>query len=146
MLLVIKEFDKSKINEIMQIWYETNVEAHSFIPKEYWSNNYEAVKAILPSADVLIYEEEAVKGFIGITDNYYIAGLFVAKTFQGCGIGGLLLDECKRRYSRLELDVYTKNPRSVAFYEKNGFTIEQEKVNTDIEEKEYHMLWSIKGQ
>ena len=114
----------------MRIWYETNVDAHSFIPEEYWSNNYDAVKAVLPSADVLIYEEEAVKGFIGITDNYYIAGLFVAKQFQGCGIGGLLLDECKRRYSRLELDVYVKNVKSVAFYKKHGFVIKQDKVNT----------------
>jgi len=139
------ESDVSKVNCIMKIWLETNIDAHNFIPKEYWVSNYEAVKNALYSAQILMYEQDIIKGFIGITDSFYIAGLFVAKDFQRCGIGSLLIEECKRRYSCLELDVYVNNTGSVAFYKHHGFAIEHEKENDDTKEKEYHMSWNTKN-
>jgi len=75
---MVKEFDICKIDEVMQIWLDTNIAAHDFIPKEYWTDNYEIVKTMLPNADILIYEEDEIKGFIGIVDKTYIAGLLRA--------------------------------------------------------------------
>jgi len=140
---MVKEFDICKIDEIMQIWLDTNIAAHDFIPKKYWTDNYEIVKTMLPTAEILIYEEEEIKGFIGIVDKTYIAGLFVSKKFQGCGIGTKLIGACKNRYPILTLDVYVKNDKAITFYSNHGFRIKEEKENSDTKEVEYTMQWTV---
>ena len=40
--------EEKDISDVLQIWLETNIKAHSFIDKEYWTGNYEMVKQILP--------------------------------------------------------------------------------------------------
>ena len=140
---MVKEFDICKIDEVMQIWLDTNIAAHDFIPKEYWTDNYEIVKTMLPNADILIYEEDEIKGFIGIVDKTYIAGLFISKKFQGCGIGTKLIEVCKNRYPILMLDVYVKNDKAVTFYSNHGFRIKEEKENSDTKEVEYTMQWTV---
>jgi len=86
---MIKEFDISKIDKIMKIWIEENINAHHFISKDYWQANYDYVKAALPHATVFVYEDgDEIKGFIGIVENSYITGLFVSQKYQSQGIGG----------------------------------------------------------
>ncbi len=136
---MVKEFDLCKLNEVMQIWLYTNIDAHSFIPKDYWTGNYDLVKKILPCSEILVCEEEAIYGFIGITDKSYIAGLYVLKEFQRRGYGAELLEECKKRYSILTLDVYAKNTQAINFYKKHGFKLTDVKDNTDTKEVGYTM-------
>ena len=45
---MIRKFEKNDINPVMQIWKNENIKAHKFISKEYWKNNYNYVKEILP--------------------------------------------------------------------------------------------------
>ena len=137
-----RESDMAKVDRIMEIWLETNIDAHHFVSKEYWLNNYEAVRDALFDAQILTYEQDRIEGFAGITDKSYIAGLFVAKQLQRHGVGSLLIEECKRRSQHLELGVYVKNTGSVAFYEKHGFTVKHEKENDATHEQEYHMSWT----
>ena len=141
---MIKEFDISKIDNIMRIWIEENTKAHDFISKDYWEKNYDYVKKVLPDATVFVYEDnDEIKGFIGIVENSYIAGLFVSYKYQSNGIGEELLKRCKQEYSILKLNVYAKNIKAVNFYKKHGFKIEQEKENIDTKEVEYSMVWKI---
>ena len=141
---MIKEFDQSKIDHIMKIWLEENIKAHDFIPKDYWENNYEYVKKVLPDATVFVYEENnEIKGFIGIIEDLYIAGLFVSNKYQSKGIGEKLLNVCKKEYPTLKLDVYAKNLKAVNFYIKHGFKINQEKIDDETQEVEYSMIWRI---
>ena len=86
---MIRKMEEKDISDVLQIWLETNIKAHSFIDKEYWIGNYEMVKQILPEAEVYVYEDEKngrIAGFIGINDQY-IEGLFVKETVQSNGIG-----------------------------------------------------------
>lgn len=139
---MIKELDTSKIDDVMKIWLETNISAHDFISKEYWESNYDLVKKALPEATVFIYEEgDEIRGFIGIIEEAYIAGLFVSNQYQNEGIGSELLKKCKKDYSILSLDVYAKNIKAVNFYTKHGFKIKKEKENDETNEKEYSMIW-----
>ena len=46
--------EEKDISDVLQIWLETNIKAHSFIDKEYWTGNYEMVKQILPEAEVYL--------------------------------------------------------------------------------------------
>lgn len=141
---MIKELEISKIDHVMKIWLEVNISAHEFILEDYWKSNYDYVKNILPEARVLVYEDNGeIKGFIGIIENSYIAGLFVSTQYQNEGIGSKLLEKCKEEYSNLRLDVYAKNLKAINFYKKHGFEIEKQKENNDTKEIEYSMIWKF---
>jgi ribosomal protein S18 acetylase RimI-like enzyme len=140
---MIKKLEESKIDNIMKIWLETNISAHDFISKDYWKQNYDFVKKVLPEANIFVYEEDGeIKGFIGILEESYIAGLFILNKYQNEGIGSKLLEKCKEDYSILSLDVYAKNLKAIKFYKKHGFKIEKEKENDDTKEIEYSMRWN----
>lgn len=142
---MIKKFDLIKLDEVMFIWLDTNIDAHNFIPKEYWPENFDMVKEMLPSAEIYIYEKSnIIKGFIGIVEQIYIAGLFVRKEHQKEGIRTKLINYCKSKYPYLILDVFVKNKKAVNFYIKNDFIIQQEHINKDTKELEYTMSFSNK--
>lgn len=135
--------EEKDISDVLQIWLETNIEAHNFIEKEYWTGNYEMVKQILPEAEVYVYEDEKngqIVGFIGM-NNQYVEGLFVKETAQSRGIGKQLLDHAKSRKTELRLGVYQKNMRAVRFYLRENFLIQAEQMDEDTNETEYIMGW-----
>lgn len=142
---MIKNFNLSKLDTVMKIWIDTNIDAHNFIQKEYWINNYELVKQMLPTADIYIFEENnVIKAFIGVIEGNYIAGLFVKKEYQGEGIGQKLIDYCKSKYLHLKLDVFIKNKNAVNFYYKNGFKVLDEHFSEETKEIEYTMSFGNK--
>lgn len=140
---MIKEFKIDYLDEVMKIWLETNIIAHYFIEKEYWINNFDLVKELLPDAKVYIFQEDnIIKGFIGIIEEGYIAGLFVKSEYQREGIGKALIEYIKPKYKQLTLDVYAKNKNAINFYCKNNFKVVNEKKNEDTKELEYEMIFS----
>ena len=141
---MVTQLTTSKLKAVMEIWLETNIEAHSFIPKEFWLSNFKMVKEVLPQAEVYVFEEDKIiKGFIGIVDKSYIAGLFVKREYQEQGIGHELLDFCKGKYKNLSLDVFVKNEKAIKFYIKNDFKIFGKKMNEDTCEEEYFMTYRV---
>ena len=138
---MIRKFEKSDINDVMQIWKNENIKAHQFISKEYWENNYSYVKEILPNAEIYVYViEKNIVGFIGLDQNY-IEGIFIDKNNQYKGIGTLLLNRVKENRNTLILSVYKKNINAIKFYKKNGFVITNEKIDEKTNEIEYTMTW-----
>ena len=140
---MIRKMEEKDIPDVLQIWLETNIRAHNFIEKEYWTGNYEMVKQILPEAEVYVYEDEKngqIAGFIGM-NNQYVEGLFVKESAQSRGIGKQLLDHAKSRKTELRLGVYQKNMRAVRFYLRENFLIQAEQVDEDTNETEYIMGW-----
>lgn len=140
---MIRKMEKSDTEKAMEIWLDTNIHAHSFIPEKYWEGNFQAVAEMLPQAEVFLYEEEASKemlGFIGL-DGGYIAGLFVRGAAQSRGIGKQLLDFVKERKGRLTLSVYQKNTRAIRFYQREGFLIQRTGTDENTGETEYAMMW-----
>ena len=49
---MVRNFEEHDLPSMMNIWLETNIKAHDFIPKEFWIDNYEMVKEILPKAEL----------------------------------------------------------------------------------------------
>lgn len=140
---MIRKMEEKDISDVLQIWLETNIRAHNFIEKEYWTGNYEMVKQILPEAEVYVYEDEKngqIAGFIGM-NNQYVEGLFVKESAQSRGIGKQLLDHAKSRKTELRLGVYQKNVRAMRFYLRENFLIQTEEMDEDTNEKEYIMGW-----
>ena len=128
---MIRKFEKNDINPVMQIWKNENIKAHKFISKEYWKNNYNYVKEILPNAEIYVYVlKENIVGFIGINENY-IEGIFIDTNNQCKGIGTSLLNKVKENRDNLTLSVYKKNINAINFYKKNDFIITSENIDED---------------
>ncbi|WP_321428716.1 N-acetyltransferase [uncultured Methanolobus sp.] len=141
---MIKEFENSEIDSIMDIWLKTTIDAHYFIPEYYWTERYNVVKEeYLPGSTTFVYKEHGtVKGFISVLDNSFIGALFVLEAQQRKGIGRKLLDYCKSFYPEMELAVYADNKPAIDFYTKNGFVIKKEQNNEDSGFVEYIMYFN----
>lgn len=132
----------------MQIWLQANLDAHAFIPASFWEAHFEMVRDLLPQAELYVHEDAGTRqidGFIGLTENH-IEGIFVVKSARSKGIGKALLDYAKSRKPRLDLSVYQKNERALAFYQREQFTVQSEGIDEDTSEAEIQMLWTRQAQ
>ena len=101
---MIRELQKDDINKVADIWLDTNIKAHDFIPAQYWKSNFESVKKALSYAEVYVYEYDTeIQGFIGLNDEY-IEGIFVSGEMQSKGIGKILLNYAKNKKHKLLLN------------------------------------------
>lgn len=140
---MIRKLKKDDISKVMQIWLDTNVKAHKFISENYWRDNFETVKKMLPQSELYVYEDDnknEILGFIGI-NHKYIEGIFVCAEMQSKGIGRQLLAYVKDIRRDLTLSVYQKNERAIKFYEREDFMIQSENTDKNTGEKEYFMVW-----
>lgn len=112
---MIRELQRDDINKVSDIWLDTNIKAHNFIPAEYWRSNFKLVKEALSQAEVYVYEHDTeIQGFIGLSDEY-VEGIFVSGEMQSHGIGKILLNYAKDKRNKLFLNVYQKNVRAISF-------------------------------
>lgn len=138
---MIRDYKPKDIDRVMQLWLDTNRQAHHFIDSSYWQNNFEVVRQIVPLATIYVCEPDTdIVGFIGLQDNY-IAGIFVYSKVQSRGIGKQLLDYAKERHNKLILQVYQKNNRAIEFYQREGFTTIKTQIDTNTNETELVMGW-----
>jgi len=141
---MIRKLEKQDINEIMDIWLNTNILTHEFISEEYWNSNFESVKKEILNADNYVFEENSViEGFIGII-NGYIAGIFVRKDKQSKGIGKKLIEYCKSIHPELTLKVYQKNKKAIKFYHREKFETKERYIDEKNREIEILMSWRKK--
>lgn len=139
---MIRKLEEKDINEVMNIWLETNIKAHNFVPEQYWENNIENVKNEILKAEVYVYEKEKkIVGFVGIVKDY-VAGIFVTKDMQNNGIGKQLINKCKEKHNELTLEVYEKNKNAINFYKKEGFYIISQNIDDQTKEIELCMKWN----
>lgn len=138
-MLIDKQGICDNLEELTQIWLETNLQAHSFIEESYWRGNIAFVKQALPQATIYCIGQQPIQGFLGINDGL-IEGLFVRKEFQKSGIGKKLIEQAKKDFHTLSLYVYAKNKNAIAFYEHMGFTITQQGIDQQTGQKEYRMV------
>ena len=138
---MIRELQEADVNKVADIWLNTNIKAHSFIPAQYWKGNFELVKEQLLQAEVYIYEDnQQIQGFIGLNGEY-IEGIFASDEYQSQGIGARLLNCIKNNRDKLSLSVYQKNSRAISFYQREGFEMQCEALDEATGEKEYVMVW-----
>ena len=141
---MIRVLQKVDIERVVDIWLDTNLKAHYFIPGQYWKDNIDLVKEMLPQAEVYVYENDClIEGFIGLNDEY-IEGIFVRDEMQSQGIGKALLNYAKDKRSKLLLNVYQKNTRAISFYQREGFEIQYSGLDEATGEKDYVMAWQQK--
>ena len=141
---MIRELQRDDINKVSDIWLDTNIKAHNFIPAEYWRSNFKLVKEALSQAEVYVYEHDTeIQGFIGLNDEY-VEGIFVSGEMQSHGIGKILLNYAKDKRNKLFLNVYQKNVWAISFYQREGFEIQHSGLDEATGEKDYVMTWQQK--
>ena len=141
---MVRQYSDSDIDTVMQIWLDTNIQAHHFIPSDYWRTNCDMVRELLSHAEIYVHEDECAKqidGFIGLNDDY-IEGIFVKETMQSKGIGKQLLNHVKKVKPTLKLNVYQKNEKAIKFYLREKFNIRSENIDDNTGEKEFVMVWN----
>ena len=142
---MVRKLRNADVNKVADIWLDTNMKAHYFIPTQYWKSNFELVKELLLQATVYIYEDnQEIQGFIGLNDEY-IEGIFVSDEMQSQGIGKILLNYAKDKRNKLLLNVYQKNTRAISFYQREGFEVKNSGLDEATGEKEYVMAWQQKA-
>ena len=141
---MVRKLRNADVNKVADIWLDTNMKAHYFIPTQYWKSNFELVKELLLQATVYIYEDnQEIQGFIGLNDEY-IEGIFVSDEMQSQGIGKILLNYAKDKRNKLLLNVYQKNTQAISFYKRAGFEIQYSGLDESTGEKDYVMVWQQK--
>ncbi len=81
---MIRKLQEPDIDQVADVWLDTNLKAHDFIPAQYWKDNFESVKKMLLQSEVYVYENETthnIDGFLGLSAND-IAGIFVRSNVQ----------------------------------------------------------------
>ncbi|ADG39481.1 putative acetyltransferase (plasmid) [Leuconostoc kimchii IMSNU 11154] len=141
MITKLNSFSDRDLEQLAQIWLNGNLQAHSFIPAQYWKNQFVNIKKMLPEANIFLYRNnEIIIGFLGKLDGY-IAGLFVDMNYRKQGVGSRLINYLKQINDKLTLSVYVDNINAVNFYENKDFIIDSVGMDTETDSKEYRMTW-----
>jgi GNAT superfamily N-acetyltransferase len=140
----IKRAEKSQTYEILDLWLRSATHANPFIEDNFWEKHYDRVKSkyFTDSEDFVYMIDDKVVGFICITDENFIAGLFVDPDYQNRGIGTEMIEFAKTEYSLLHLNVYAKNRSMLNFSTHRGFLIDGAIRNPYNEQIQYTMIWN----
>lgn len=141
---MIRALRGDDVDTVMKIWLDGSVSAHSFIDPNYWRSQSECIRNVYlpaPNSKTVVYEQEAVKGFMSIVDDNYIGALFVDINSQGQGIGKRLIEYAQSQYSVLTLAVFLENKNAFNFYLNRGFKVVEEVEKDFPGHKEAHMKW-----
>ena len=76
--------------------------------------------------DILVYDDGVVKGFLHFGGDE-VRRLYVEPVLQGQGIGAALLEYAIREKQVERLWALEKNTRAIAFYQRHGFVVTEER-------------------
>lgn len=140
---MIRKFSPKDMDQIITIWLEASIKAHTFIGKEFWESKANDMRDIyIPASETFVFEEHGkITAFISLY-NQTIAAIFVLPSMQRKGFGKKLIAKAKQLYKNLTLTVYKDNLSSLEFYKKNGFEIVQEQIDSHTGHPELLMRFS----
>lgn len=76
---------------------------------------------------IYVYDDGIIRGFICI-EGEEIKKLYVDTFFQGHGIGARLIEFAIKNYNVKFLWALEKNTKAIAFYQRHGFKVTEDKV------------------
>lgn len=140
---MVRDFEKSDMEQVLDIWLQASIKAHDFIAKEFWESKLDDMRDVyIPSGETYVHEEEGViKGFVSLNGEH-LAALFVMPEHQGQGIGARLMRKVMSVRRNLQLTVYKENEKSVRFYQKCGFKIVREQQDQHTGCREFLMAFA----
>jgi len=139
----IKKLKRSQRYEVLDLWLRCTMLDNPFIEENFWQKHYDEVRDnYLINSDTYVYLiDGVVAGFMCITDENYIRGLFVDPKFRSNGIGAELVRYAKEIYSMLDVKIYMKSRSMVSFATHMGFVIDGASMHAETGEIQYNMIW-----
>ena len=115
---MIRAYHPQDLATVLSIWLQGNLDAHPFVPVDYWRKNYALTAQLLPQAEVYVAEVHGqVVGFLGLMEEL-VAGVFVDRAHRGAGLGSALLRQAQERRDRpvsythlIRVLLFSTNPR-----------------------------------
>lgn len=128
-ITTLQTVSPAQLDAIMAIWLVSNLEAHDFVPANYWQANFEAVKQLLSQAEITVAEVDGkIVGFAGMQQDY-LAGIFIEADYRNHGLGAQLLTHLQARHAVITLNVFDQNSRAKQFYQRHGFHLAQKQFD-----------------
>ncbi len=127
---MIRAFESSDMDDVLNIWLEASIGAHGFVGKEFWESRVDDMREIyIPDSETYIFSENGtIKGFFSLQADS-LAAMFVSPGVQGKGIGQQLMNKAKLLRKKMSLTVYRENEKSIRFYRKCGFEAVKERTD-----------------
>lgn len=143
--MLIRDFRDDDMDRVLDIWLRASQQAHAFIDADFWRQRLQAMRDVyLPAAASRVIETDGgVSGFYSLHDGT-LAALFVAPEYQGKGLGSHLLSDAKIHLPMLELAVSSANAGAVAFYQRHGFEVLEERADEHTGQREKRMGWTAR--
>jgi len=144
---MIRKYQNSDLENIMDIWYDAQTIAHPFLKKDFVDKvKVMMMDMFIPNSKTWVYEKgDTLVGFIAMMDNE-IGGLFICPDAQSKGIGTSLLKYMNNYYKTLEVEVFDENKIGKPFYLKQGFKPITEYVHKETQQKVLRMHYSFPVQ
>ena len=141
---MIRRYQVSDLDSVLDIWLAASIEAHDFVGPEFWRSKVDDMRKLyIPASEVFVCEHNSkVVGFYALHGKA-LAAIFVSPEAQGKGFGSELIEHAKRRRTHLDLTVYKENGKSVAFYKKRGFRELGEQTDAHTGRAELLMRWGL---
>ncbi|MBW4565387.1 MAG: GNAT family N-acetyltransferase [Mojavia pulchra JT2-VF2] len=128
---MIRAYQDTDLDDVVNVWYEASKIAHSFISEATLTSQKEVVvNTYIPMAEMWVAEEDGcIVAFIALLDNL-VGGLFVSSEKQGKGYGTQLIEYAKSTIKgSLLVEVYKENYKAQQFYKKCGFILAGERLD-----------------
>lgn len=119
---MIRKFNMSDMDAVMDIFYQASLLAHPFLGVAFIEREKTNIRDIYqPLSETWVAEKDGyVIGFVSLIGNE-VGGLFVYPDHHGKGIGRRLVDRAVKEKGNLEVVVFEKNSIGRAFYDRYGF-------------------------
>ena len=129
---MIREYQNSDIDAVLDVWAQASQLAHPFLTAEFFAKERASIRDVyMPNARSWVYEIDGqIVGFVSLVGNE-VGALFVRPDRHRAGVGGALLSAARERHQMLEVEVFKANSIGRSFYAKYGFTALKEYVHDD---------------
>ncbi len=140
---MIRKYEETDIEEILDVWYKASSIAHPFLDSEFMEKEKKNIREVyMPNTKVWVStNKNALDGFISMMGNE-VGAIFVRPEKHGQGIGKKLMDFVCQFHEEVEVEVFKDNKIGRAFYDKYGFKIIKEHIHEDTKHKLLRMKFN----
>lgn len=140
---MIKRYEPSDCDELLDVWERATRSAHPFLRDDFLEVERRNIPHVyLPVAETWVWLADAhVAGFISLLGNE-VGAVFVDPKSHRSGIGRTLMERAKDLRTELEVEEFERNPKGVAFYSSLGFSVVHRNVHEPTGFDVVRMRWA----
>ncbi len=129
---MIREFEQSDVEELIDVWRQSTTVAHPFMDKAFLEKEEKNTREVyIPNTKTWVYpNNKGLDGFISMIGSE-VGAIFVRPEKFGQGIGRQLMDFVSSQFEELEVQVFKNNKIGCRFYRNYGFVVVDEYVHEE---------------